>query len=672
MLRAQEAAKTPLVQLLTILCLSLGLPSGWSITFTPASRQPTRWSQEDLATGQPYETLSQFARRFKRKGRVALSFGGLNTSINAADPAILPWIRAEEEAGGPCGYSRGANKEAEKRRGGLQGIEEHIKSCALSHFATRWDAAHLVPHRMSGAPFTWMLASLQRCLELAQGTLPDVLLMVDAVLQGLTADVIQEGELYHGVIKQTFDNDILPLSPELHKALDNDELWFNAMEPSATWLCEKRMPAALIVRQEMGPKDGLRQQTHVGDRQDVLPSLFAASCKTLLVRTASRRLWAAFVHRAGQVVCYREQQKRAAKASASSKGKQPRRFGRPHASSSSSSAPSSDPIAEHPEDDDNDNDDGRGDGRGRGGGCGGGSGGGSGGSGRGGGGGGSGGGSSGERGGADEDSPRGGDVDGSDSGVAKSGKGSGNVSWSASGANASGGRKASSSEQSRLTYDEIKRRLPSERPSSSKASPPILADNLFPHGAGYFPPTPDNSQPNSRTASGSSAKATMGKSTSSGSVSSLAPVQESVQMSPTQHFEQWWTEQDANIAGQEARRWVLDLRKVAMEALERDDAECSLSAQQQFRLVARGCHTYLVSGCSVQADTDAGLNFAGCCQNVGVAPQALAFALHDYCALHSFHQAEETFNALCSDFDGQVFYHAWPVLLSREGHLLAQ
>lgn len=141
-------------------------------------------------------------------------------------------------------------------------------------------------------------------------------------------------------------------------------------------------------------------------------------------------------------------------------------------------------------------------------------------------------------------------------------------------------------------------------------------------------------------------------------------------MSPNKHFEQGCIAQDATIAGQQTRRWVLDLRKVADEALERSDAESSpVGAYRQFRIVALGCNAFLKSGCSADAGADTGMDFAGCCKTVGVWP---AFALQDHCSLHSFRQAEETFAALRSKFDGQAFFHAWPVLLSREERLLAR
>lgn len=111
-----------------------------------------------------------------------------------------------------------------QRRRGIKGMVEPIRTCALSHCAARWDGAHLIPHSMSGASFTWVLASLQRCLELAQETLPDVLLIVEAVLRGLTEDIVHSGELYQGVIKQTFDNGVLPA-----------KLWTTMSSGSTQW-----------------------------------------------------------------------------------------------------------------------------------------------------------------------------------------------------------------------------------------------------------------------------------------------------------------------------------------------------------------------------------------------------------------------------------------------------
>lgn len=93
----------------------------------------------------------------------------------------------------------------------------------------------------------------------------------------------------------------------------------------------------VILRQEMGPLGGLRAQTSADSRRVVLPSFFAASCKTLF----SRRLRAAFLNRAGQVVRYRNQHQRADKTS--SPARNARGFRRHHhrSSSWSSSGPSS-------------------------------------------------------------------------------------------------------------------------------------------------------------------------------------------------------------------------------------------------------------------------------------------------------------------------------------------
>lgn len=178
--------------------------------------------------------------------------------------------------------------------------------------------------------------------------------------------------------------------------------------------------------------------------------------------------------------------------------------------------------------------------------------------------------------------------------------------------------------------DQTTRRLPASRPRKlvSPEGSPTLADNLFPHGSGYYPPTPDASQPTSRTASGSSSKSAVAKSTSSGSVSSLAPVQESLEdsrVTPTKYFERWWIGQDGSVEGQQTRQWSLDLRKVAVEAFRTADWEILFKGVgQQFRVVARGCRAFLVSGGNIEAGAGDTIDFSGCCEAAEVVPQAHA------------------------------------------------
>lgn len=64
--------------------------------------------------------------------------------------------------------------------------------------------------------------SLRPCLELAKGALPDALVVGDAALVSLPEKISQVNGVHEGVVQQTFDDDVLQLPSELHRAFDSD------------------------------------------------------------------------------------------------------------------------------------------------------------------------------------------------------------------------------------------------------------------------------------------------------------------------------------------------------------------------------------------------------------------------------------------------------------------
>lgn len=208
---------------------------------------------------------------------------------------------------------------------------------------------------------------------------------------------------------------------------------------------------------------------------------------------------------------------------------------------------------------------------------------------------------------------------------------------------------------------------PSTRTGMQKANdgdtdddgPPILAGNLFPFGIGYFPDTPNTSAPSSRSVSGRSIAGDSAGTSSAGATQH--PSNASVKA-----FERWWVARGDAAHDQRMRQWVVYARKVAQSVLEmesQDEASNCLGAE--FRIVVDTCRRY-ISGQPQRAGHD----LAAICAQINVAPQALAFELQAFCMQRSVKEAEATYERLASDFDANAFFLAWPLMLSREAHLL--
>lgn len=90
------------------------------------------------------------------------------------------------------------------RQRGLRESGALLKTCSSSDFGSRWEAAHLIPHCLSGPTFWRMIASMHRCFEMVspwQRALAMVKSLLGRVVAGLSYD---KGAL-DGQLEQSFD-----------------------------------------------------------------------------------------------------------------------------------------------------------------------------------------------------------------------------------------------------------------------------------------------------------------------------------------------------------------------------------------------------------------------------------------------------------------------------------
>lgn len=352
-----------------------------------------------------------------------------------------------------------------------------------------------------------------------------------------------------GEVEQTLQNNILPLSPDLHKALDGDELWLNPLSCSAHWLGDSAMPPSLFVRNEMGPWDGF--ETYAGAETSLLPSLFAASCRTLVSRFASRRLRAIFANKAGQILNYRDGQR---ESTLKSRGK------------------SKQPVRPVPTD--------------------------------------------------------------------RQAGGSKSASWG------EGGSSSKPVERS-TAPGPPKRKMPESVPLVASGSP-ILAENLWPFGEGYLPPTPSISSAKvSSPSTPPPRKPTLAMLQNPSSGSSQPPTN-------LQVFESWWVRQERPTL----RRLVTRLKRIADEAFH--DEYHPRTTGGHFRAMVEALDGHLAG----RADAS-NQELRAVCRRVGENLDEVAADLARFCATVPRHEVEGLYARLCAQYEADAFFVAWPAMLSR-------
>ncbi|CAO1625240.1 unnamed protein product [Sympodiomycopsis kandeliae] len=548
------------------------------------------------------ETLADFCRRFRSQAKIEVEFPPAAIDQH---PPLLPWVAHDEGSGGPPGFARTANQEARKARTERTTTDQLPQGCVISAFSDRWEAAHLIPHRISGAQFTWILKSLGRSFSSNDTQIPDQLLAVFEAVEEMTNNS-ENGS--HGLIMQAMANDILPLSPDLHKALDGEELWLNPLSYSVSWLSSQKMPAALFIRNEMGPREEFKR--YLAHNEHLHPSLFAASCRTLYVRLASRRLKAAFTNRAGQVLKYRYSQRK------SSKNSKQKTTLRPPLVSSSDTEPSSDPltssdIIQSSQKDDRDDESGGG-----------------------------------HRGGGAGTGPGGAGGSGKDDGGSRGGgsaseEGRGGFRSSGSKSFRSNGKAASNLlDASQVVLDSV-----------------ALANNLFPFGDGHFPPTPSASESGSRNVSGSSVASIAPTSNSKEStLNNQANPESSTRAPDKQYLESWWCQQGTSNQALRQRTWTLQVQNVAHQIFPNE-----VTPGDQFHRLVSIIDAYLENPRDPQQ-----VNLAHACARAGETVENVVMAMQNMRYTMPLEEAEITYSTLCSDWENEVFFLAWPTLLSGE------
>lgn len=136
-------------------------------------------------------------------------------------------------------------------------------------------------------------------------------------------------------------------------------------------------------------------------------------------------------------------------------------------------------------------------------------------------------------------------------------------------------------------------------------------------------------------------------------------------------FEKYWISCGGSSSrGRRTRRWVLDARKLAtLVADQRKEMYTAREPDGWFLIVSTWALRSLV--CSKSPASKANRShYRASCVAAGVHASRFALAVQDHIEWKSYDDAAKTFVRLSAEFDADVFFLAWPTVLSQEAHLL--